>query len=131
MKPEEVKVGNCIGIMKINISDVKATAYGVVVKISGATQNGINLSKNIFLFNVTELFDSMLLVHIPLMSSGRRCKCSHKDHRLMKSFCNVNTLKYFVRVTFHVIETAYRFQKVDAVDSTANPVEHILVETAK
>ena len=45
MKPEEVKVGNCIGIMKINISDVKATAHGVVVKISGATQNGINLSK--------------------------------------------------------------------------------------
>ena len=31
MKPEEVKVGDYIEIMTINISDVKATAHGVFV----------------------------------------------------------------------------------------------------
>ena len=72
MKPEELKVGECVEIMTSKISDVKATTPGVVVQSSGATKNRINLSKQGFLVNVTEVFDSMLLVHFPVMSSGRR-----------------------------------------------------------
>ena len=71
-------MGDCVEIMTRNISDVKFTARGVVMQSSGATQNGINLSKQRFLINVTEVFDSMSLVHFPAMSSGRRCKCGRK-----------------------------------------------------
>ena len=52
MKYEEVKVGDCVEIMTSKISDIKATACGVVVQSSGDTQNGINLSKQRFLINV-------------------------------------------------------------------------------
>ena len=65
MRPEEVKVGNCVEIMMIKISNLKATTRVVVVQSSGATQNVINLSKKIFLVNVTEVFYSMSLVQFP------------------------------------------------------------------
>ena len=65
MKPEEVKVGNCVEIMMIKISNFKDTTRVVVVQSSGATQNVINLSKKIFLVNVTEVFYSMSLVQFP------------------------------------------------------------------
>ena len=52
MKYEEVKVGDCVEIMTSKISDIKATACGVVVQSSRDTQNGINLSKQRFLINV-------------------------------------------------------------------------------
>ena len=65
MKPEELKVGDCVEIMTINISYVKATTRGVVVQRSGATQNGINLSKQRFLIDVTEVFEIMSLVRFP------------------------------------------------------------------
>ena len=91
---------------------------------SDATQNGINLSKQRFLVNVTEFFYSMSIVHFPEMSSGYWCKCSRKEHGFIRSLCNVSTLKAFVSVPFHIIEMAYRLQKVDAIDSTTNPVEH-------
>ena len=91
---------------------------------SGATQNGINLIKQRFLVNVIEVFDSMSLVHFPAMRSGRRCKCDHKYHELIRYLCDVTALKYFDSVPFHIIEKEYRLQKVDAVDSTAKPVEH-------
>ena len=65
MKPEEVKVGNCVEIMMTKISNFKATTRVVVVQSSGATQNVINLSKKIFLVNVTEVYYSMSLVRFP------------------------------------------------------------------
>ena len=52
MKPEDVKVVNCAEIRMSNISDVKYTVRGVVVQSSGATKNGINLSKQRSLVNV-------------------------------------------------------------------------------
>ena len=131
MKPEELKVGNCVEIMTSKISDVKATICGAVVQISGATQNGINLSKKRILINVTEVFDSMSLVHFPEMSSGRRCKRGRKDHRSLRSLCDVTTLKYFGSVPFYIIETACRLRKLYAVDSTADSVEHEEVEISR
>ena len=47
------------------------------------------------------------------------------------SLCDVTTLNYFGRVPFHIIETAYRLRKLDAVDSTANPVKHDEVKIAR
>ena len=38
MKPKEVKVGDCVEIMTMKVSDFKATARGVVVHSSGATK---------------------------------------------------------------------------------------------
>ena len=124
MKPEEVKVGDCVEIMTRNISDVKFTARGVVMQSSGATQNGINLSKQSFLINGTEVFDSMFIVHFPEMSSGHRCKCGRKEHRLLGYLCDVTTLNDFGSAPFHIIETAYRLQKV-------NPDEHEEVKIAR
>ena len=88
--------------MTINISDVKATVCEVVLHSSGATQNGINLSKQIFLVNVTEIFESMLLVQFPDMSSGCRCNCGRKEHGYFRSLCDVMTLKYFGSVPLHI-----------------------------
>ena len=48
MKPKELKVGDFVEIMTINISYVKAITRGVVVHSSGATQNRINRSKQKF-----------------------------------------------------------------------------------
>ena len=73
----------------------------------------------------------MSLVHFPEMSSGRWCKCGRKDHIYLRSLCGVTTLKDFVSVPFHMIETAYRLRKVDAVDSTADPVEKEEFEIAR
>ena len=90
------------------ISDVKATARGVVVQSSVATHNGIDLSKKSFLINVTELFDITLIVHFQAMSSKRQCKCGRKEHGLLRSLCNVMTLIDVGSVPFHIIETTYR-----------------------
>ena len=117
-------MGDCVEIMTSKISYAKATARGVVVQSSGATKNGINSSKQSFLVNVIELFDSMLLVHFAAMSSGRRCEYSRKEYGSLRYFCDVTPLKYFGRIPFHIIETEYRLRKVDAVDITANPIEH-------
>ena len=124
IKPEEVKVIHCVVVITSNISDFKAIACGVVVQSSGATQNGINLIKQSFLVNVTEVFDIMLLVHFPAMSSVCRCKCGRKEHIFLIYLCGITTLKYFGSVLFHIIETVYRLQKVDAVGSTSDPVKH-------
>ena len=71
-------MGDYVEIMTRKISDVKATAHRVFVQSSAATQNVINLIKEIFLINIIEVFDSMSLVHFPAMRSRRQCKCGHK-----------------------------------------------------
>ena len=101
-------MGNCVEIMTRKISYAKATARGVVLQSSGAAKNIINLSRQRFLVNVTEVFDSMLLVQFPEMSSGRWLKCVRKYHGLLRSLCYVTTIKVFDSVPFHMIEMAYR-----------------------
>ena len=124
MKPEEVKLVDCVKKKTSNISDVKTTTRGVVVQSSGATQNGMNLEQKQVLINVTEVFDSMLLIHFPVMSSGRWYKCGHKEQGSLIYLFDVKTLKYFGSVPFHIIEIAYRLRKVYDVGSNANLVEH-------
>ena len=72
----------------------------------------------------------MSLVHFPETSSRCRCKCGRKENELLRSLCDVTILKYFDSVPFQMVETAYRLRKVDASDSTADPVEHEEVEIA-
>ena len=131
MKTQEVKVGNCVEIMMINISYVIATTRGVVVQGSGATKNGLNLIKQIFLVNFIEFFDSMSLVCFPVIRSGHQCKFGCKEHAILISLCNIMTLKYFVSVSFQFFETEYRLQKLDVVYGTTDPVEHKEVEIAR
>ena len=108
MKPKEVKLVKSVEIMTKNKLDVKATTHSVVVQISGATQNGINLNKRRFLVNVVEVFDSILIVQFPTISIGRRCKCGSKEHRLMRSLDDVTTLRDVCINPFNIIETSYR-----------------------
>ena len=98
---------------------------------SGTTQNGINLSKQRFLINVTEVFGSMPLVQFLAMSSRHRCKCGRKEYVLLRYLCNVKTLKDFGSVPLNIVETVYRLQKVYAVASNTNPVEHEEVKIAR
>ena len=65
----------------------------------------------------------MSLVHFPETSSVHQCKCGCKEHGTIRSLCDVTTLKDFGNVPFHMIETALRLRKLDAVDSTVDPVE--------
>ena len=81
--------------MMIKISYVKVTALRVLVKSSGATKNGINLSKQTFLVNVTEVFGRMLLVKFPAMISKSWCKCGSKEHISLRFLCYITTLKDF------------------------------------
>ena len=62
---------------------------------------------------------------------GSWWKCGRKEHGFLKSLCSIMTLKDFGSVPFHIIETVYRLRKVDAVNSTADPVEHEEVEIAR